>query len=158
MIVALFLEKIKAEHNYILSRSRKINESLDLTEHEVNKFLIIFHTLLETVDLDSDFTEETDGVITDIIIKIVIKISELIRQNIDSLPLPNIIKDTLKVIKDLFNAKKLTSDSKGGSVETELKESTSSTSSSGSGSIGETASCSSSSSSSTSTTTSTSST
>ena len=156
---ALLRKKIKTEHEYILSRTRKINQNIDLTEHEVNKFLIIFHTLLETVDLNADFTEETDGVITDIIIKIVIKISELIRQNVDTLPLPNILKEALKVIKELFNGKKLTSNSKGGSVETELKEFTSPTSgssgSSGSG-VGETASSSSSSSSTSSTSTSTS--
>ena len=111
---ALLRKKIKTEHEYILSRTRKINQNIDLTEHEVNKFLIIFHTLLETVDLDSDFTEETDGVITDIIIKIVIKISELIRQNLDTLALPNILKEALKVIKQLFNGKKSTSDSEGG--------------------------------------------
>ena len=148
---AILRKKIKTEHDYILSRTRKINEDIDLTEHEVNKFLIVFHTLLETVDLDSDFSEETDGVITDIIIKIVIKISELIRQNVDSLPLPNILKDALKVIKDLFNAKKSTTNSKGGSMETELKEFTSPTSGSSSSSVGETTSSSSTSSTSTST-------
>ena len=151
---AILRKKIKAEYDYILSRTRKINESIDLTEHEVNKFLIIFHTLLETVDLDSDFTEETDGIITDIIIKIVIKISELIKQNVDSLPLPKILKDALKVIKDLFNGKKLTSNSEGGPVEVELKEFTRSTSSGSSSGVGETASSSSSSSTSTSTSTS----
>ena len=145
---ALLRKKIKTEHEYILSRTRKINQNIDLTEHEVNKFLIIFHTLPETVDLDSDFTEETDGVITDIIIKIVIKISELIRQNVDTLPLPNILKEALKVIKELS-----TSDSKEGSVETRLEEFTSPTSSSG---VGETASSSSSTSSTSSTSTSTS--
>ena len=153
---ALLRKKIKTEHEYILSRTRKINQNIDLTEHEVNKFLIIFHTLLETVDLDSDFTEETDGVITDIIIKIVIKISELIRQNVDTLSLPNILKEALKVIKELFNGKKSTSNSKGGSVETELKEFTSPTSGSSGSGVGETASSSSSSSSTSSTSTSTS--
>ena len=125
---ALLRKKMKTEHEYIVSKTKKLNQNINLTEHEVNKFLIIFHTLLETVDLDSDFTEETDGVITDIIIKIVIKISELIRQNVDTLPLPNILKDALKVIKELFNGKKSKTNSKGGSVETELKEFTSPTS------------------------------
>ena len=111
MLLAIILEKkIKTEHDYILSRSKKINESIDLTEHEVNKSSIIFHTLLETVDLDSENIEEADGIVTDIILKIVLKISELIRQNVDSLPLPKILKDALKVIKELFNGKKLTPD------------------------------------------------
>ena len=75
MLLAIILEKkIKTEHDYILSRSKKINESIDLTEHEVNKSLIIFHTLLETVDLDSENIEEADGIVTDIILKIVLKL------------------------------------------------------------------------------------
>ena len=43
-------KKIKTEHDFIISKSKAINRNIDLTEHEVNKFLIIFHTLLETVD------------------------------------------------------------------------------------------------------------
>ena len=130
---AILRKKIKTEHDFILSKAKRINESIDLTDHEVNKFLIIFHTLLDTVDLLSEL-EETDGIVTDIILKIVLKITELIRQNIDSLPLPKILKDALKVIKELFNGKKLTQDSRGSSMETELKEYTSASSSSSSSS------------------------
>ena len=112
---AVLRKKIKVEHDFILSRAKRINESIDLTDHEVNKFLIIFHTLLDTVDLSSETSEleETDGIVTDIILKVVLKITELIRQNIDSLPLPKILKDALKVIKELFNGKKSTQDSRG---------------------------------------------
>ena len=133
---AVLRKKIKVEHDFILSRAKRINESIDLTDHEVNEFLIIFHTLLDTVDLISETSEleETDGIVTDIILKIVLKITELIRQNIDSLPLPKILKDALKVIKELFNGKKLMQDSRGGSMETELKQCASSTSSSSSSS------------------------
>ena len=133
---AALSKKIKTEHEFILSRAKRINESIHLTDHEVNKFLIIFHTLLETVDLSSEISEleETDGIVTDIILKIVLKITELIRQNIDSLPLPKILKDALKVIKELFNGKKSMQDLRGGSVETELKECTRTSSSSSSSS------------------------
>ena len=129
-------KKIKTEHDYILSKAKRINESINLTDHEVNKFLIFFHTLLDTVDLSFETSEleETDGIVTDIILKIVLKITELIRQNIDSLPLPKILKDALKVMKELFNGKKSTQDSRGGSMETELKECTSTSSSSSSSS------------------------
>ena len=129
---AVLRKKIKAENDFILSKAKRINESIDLTDHEVNKFLIIFHTLLDTVDLSSEISEleETEGIATDIILKIVLKITELIRQNIDSLPLPKILKDALKVVKELFNGKKLTQDSRRGSMERELKEYTSTSSSS----------------------------
>ena len=113
---AVLRKKIKVEHDFILSKAKKINESIDLTDHEVNKCLIIFHTLLDTIDLSSEISEveETDGIVTDIILKIVLKITELIRQNIDSLPLPKILKDTLKIIKELFNGKKSMQESRGG--------------------------------------------
>ena len=109
-------KKIKVEHDFIISRAKRIKENLDLTDHQVNKFLIIFHTLLETIDLNSEISEgdETDGIVTDIILQIVLKISALIRQNVDSLPFPKILKDALKVIKELFNGKKLMQDSGGG--------------------------------------------
>ena len=60
---AILRKKIKTEHDFILSRAKRINESID---HEVNKFLIIFHTLLDTVDLSSEISEveETDGIVT----------------------------------------------------------------------------------------------
>ena len=131
-------KKIKAENDFILSKAKRINESIDLTDHKVNKCLIIFHTLLDTVDLSSEISEleETDGIVTDIILKIVLKITKLIRQNIDLLPLPKILKDALKLIKELFNGKKSTQDSRGGgcSMEMELKEYTSTSSSSSSSS------------------------
>ena len=102
-------KKIKIEHDFIISRAKRVNEELDLTDHEVNKFLIIFHTLLDTIDLESE-PEETDGIITDIILQIVLKISSLLRQNFGVLPIPQILKDALKLIKQLFNAKKQSSE------------------------------------------------
>ena len=115
-------KRIKSEHDFIISKSKQINKNIDLTEHEVYKFLIILHTLIESADFADEITEETDGVVTDIIIKIVLKIAELLKQNIDTLPLPNILKQALKTIKEIFNGKKQTEESGRGSVEEELKE------------------------------------
>ena len=131
-------KRIKSEHDFIISKSKQINKNIDLTEHEVYKFLIILHTLIESADFTDEITEETDGVVTDIIIKIVLKIAELIKQNIDTLPLPNILKQALKTIKEIFNGKKQTEESERGSVEEELKEPSGSSSSSSSSSSGET--------------------
>ena len=148
-------KRIKSEHDFIISKSKQINKNIDLTEHEVYKFLIILHTLIEPADFTDEITEETDGVVTDIIIKIVLKIAELIKQNIDTLPLPNILKQALKTIKEIFNGKKQAEESKRDSVEEELKEPSGSSGSGSSGSIGETTSSNSSSPASTSTTIST---
>ena len=46
--------------------------------------------------------EETDGIVTDAILQIVIKISEFLKKNIDSLNLPTMLKNALKKIKSLF--------------------------------------------------------
>ena len=131
-------KRIKSEHDFIISKSKQINKNIDLTEHEVYKFLIILHTLIESADFTDEITEETDGVVTDIIIKIVLKIAELIKQNIDTLPLPHILKQALKTTKEIFNGKKQAEESERNSVEEELKEPSSSTGSGSSGSIGET--------------------
>ena len=40
---AVLRKKIKAESNFILSKAKRINESIDLTDRQVNKFLTIFH-------------------------------------------------------------------------------------------------------------------
>ena len=125
-------KRIKSEHDFIISKSKQINKNIDLTEHEVNKFLIIFHTLIESAVFTNELTEETDGIVTDIIIKIILKIADLIKQNIDTLPLPNILKQVLKTIKEIFNGKKPTEESGRGSVEEKLKESSSSPSNSSS--------------------------
>ena len=126
-------KKIKIEHDFIISRTKRVNEDLDLSDHEVHKFLIIFHTLLDTIDLDSE-PEETDGIIADIILQILLKISSLLRQNFDALPIPQVLKEALKVIKQLFNAKSKTQSTERSPVEEELKECPSSPSSSSSAS------------------------
>ena len=109
-------KKIKIEHDYIVEKAKKVNKDIDLTEHEVNKFLLIFHTLLETLNLEQE-PEETDGIITDIILQTVLKLSSLIRQNIDTLKIPNILKEALKVIKQLFQNAKTSSSSSRAAVE-----------------------------------------
>ena len=132
-------KRIKLEHNYIIKRVKRANEDLDLSEHELYKFLLIFHTLIETVNLDDKELEEIDGVVTDIILKTVLKIADLIRQNIDALPFPKVLKDALKIIKGLFqnNAQAKTQSTSGATMEETIKErprsSSSSSSSSSSG-------------------------
>ena len=41
-------KKIKLENQKILEKIKEINEDIDISEHEVHKFLLIFHTLVET--------------------------------------------------------------------------------------------------------------
>ena len=42
--------KIKLKHEKIISKIRETNEEIDISEHEVCKFLLIFHSLIETIN------------------------------------------------------------------------------------------------------------
>ena len=82
----------------ILDNLKDIHEEIDINEHEVEKFLLIIHTLMETVNSE-EVLDNTDSAITDAILKIVLRLSELLKNNIDSLKLPDIFKIALKKIK-----------------------------------------------------------
>ena len=56
---------------------------------------------METINSEQD-QELTEGTGTDAILQIVIKISELLKKNIDSLNLPTVLKNDLKKIKSFF--------------------------------------------------------
>ena len=40
-------KKIKLENEKIVSKIKEIDQDIDISEHEVHKFLLIFHTLLK---------------------------------------------------------------------------------------------------------------
>ena len=93
-------KKIKLENQKILDKIKEI-EDIDISEHEVHKFLLIFHTLVETVNSEQP-QEETDGFVTDAILQIVNTIAGLLRNNIDSLNISTVLKSALKKLKSLF--------------------------------------------------------
>ena len=68
--------------------------------HEVHKFLLIFHALVETVNSEQP-QEETDGFVTDAILQIVNTIAGLLKNNTDSLNIPTVLKSSFKKIKKL---------------------------------------------------------
>ena len=92
-------KKIKLENQKILDEIKEID--IDISEHEVHKFLLIFHTLIETINSEQP-QEETDGFVTDAILQIVNTIAGLLRNNIDSLNIPAVLKSALKKLKSLF--------------------------------------------------------
>ena len=55
------------ENQKILDKIKEINENIDIREHEVHKFLLILHTLVETIN-SQEGREETDGFVTDTIL------------------------------------------------------------------------------------------
>ena len=88
-------KKIKLENQKILDEIKEIEEDIDISEHEVHRFLLIFHTLIETINSEQP-QEETDGFVTDAILQIVNTIAAILRNSIDSLNMPAVLKSALK--------------------------------------------------------------
>ena len=89
-----FRKKIKLENQFIWDKIKDVNNELDINQHEVEKFLLIFHILMETVSSEENL-DNTDGV-SDMILTIILKITELLKKNIESLKIPEILKIALK--------------------------------------------------------------
>ena len=95
-------KKIKLENELTLDKLKEIHEEIDINEQKVKKFLLIFHSLMETGN-SKEVLDNTDGVVTNTILKIILKLSELLKNNINSLKLPEIFNIALKKINSLFN-------------------------------------------------------
>ena len=93
--------KIELENQKILGKIKEIEEDIDISENEVHKFLIIFHTLVEPVNSEQP-QDETDGFVNDAILQISNRIAGLLRNNIDNLNISTILKSALKKLKNLF--------------------------------------------------------
>ena len=87
-------KKIKLEQKIISEKIGKDFPDMDIHEHETNKFILIFHTLLNTLNDDKlsevKALDAEDGV-QDTILLIVSKLLTLLKGNIDLLKLPEII-------------------------------------------------------------------
>ena len=95
-------KRIKLENEVILDRIKDINEDLNINEREVQKFVLVLHTLMKVVS-SNEGLDLLDGTAADLVLQVVLKISELFKSNIDSLKLPEFLKNVLKKRKSLFN-------------------------------------------------------
>ena len=85
----------------------------------MHKFLLIFHTLVETIDSGQP-QEEPDGFVTDTILQIVNVLAGLLKNNIDSLNIPAVLKNALKKLKSLLiSQRKYSEEGKTGVPESE---------------------------------------
>ena len=114
-------KKIKLEQKLISESISKNYPDIDITDHEVNKFLLIFNLLLETSLneerlLEVKTQDSEDGSIEDTIILVVTKLISILKGNVESLKLPKIIKIGLKKLKTylFFNDGKNKNDSENG--------------------------------------------
>ena len=80
----------------ILDKIKDINEEIDISKREVEKFHLLMKTVISEESLDN-----TDSIVSDTILKIVLKISELLKNNIDSLKIPEIFKIAIEKIKSV---------------------------------------------------------
>ena len=94
-------KKIKLQNQKIIEKVKEINEDIDSNEHEVHKLLLIFHSLFEIVTSEQAI-EEIDGFLNDAILAVVNIIAGLLKNNIESLQLPAILKTAFKKLKNLF--------------------------------------------------------
>ena len=98
-----FRKKIKLENELIWDKIKNVNKEFNVNQHKVEKFLLLFHILMENIN--SEKSLDTTGGVSDGILTIVLKITELLKKNIDSLKVPEILKVSLKKIKELFKLK-----------------------------------------------------
>ena len=96
-------KKIKLEHELISEKINKNHPDINIPEHEIDKFLLIFNLLLET-SLSKDETEVTDAEdgIQGIILTVGKSLLKLLKGNIESLKLPTPIKKSLKKLKSFL--------------------------------------------------------
>ena len=102
-------KKIKLETDLILDKVQEIEQEIDISEHEVHKFLLIFQTLVQIIN-SNEPQEETDGLMTDVILQMVNTIIHLYKNNTDSLNIPAVLKSALKKLQSLFIAQTIDSE------------------------------------------------
>ena len=96
------IKNIKLQNQKLIERVKEIGEEIDINEHEVQNFLLIFHSLFEIVTSEQAI-EETDGFLNDTILAVVNIIAGLLKNNIESLKLPKVLKTAFKKLKSLFS-------------------------------------------------------
>ena len=104
--VAGLLKKIKVEQKVVSDNITKNYPDIDITEHEIKKFVLIFHLLLMTSLNDDELTElkalDTEDGVQDTILLIVMKLLSLLKGNIETLKLPKLIKIGLKKLESIL--------------------------------------------------------
>ena len=101
-------KRIKLENELITNKLKDIDKNFGINQHEVEKFLLIFHLLQQTVNSPNteEDVDDKDG-IPDTILKIGLKLTELLKNNIKSLKIPEILKVGLKKLRHSFLKKKM---------------------------------------------------
>ena len=97
-------KKIKVLNEQITEKIIELDKNLEVDNHEVSKFLLIFAQLTKTMTSEKNFeeTDEADGAVSDTVSIICNLITDLLKNNIDQLSIPKPIKISLKILKRIF--------------------------------------------------------
>ena len=97
-------KRIKVLNEQITDKILEFDENLEVDEHEVSKFLLIFARLAKTLTSNEnpEQADETDGLVSDTISIICNLITDLLKNNIDQLSIPKPGKTSLKILKRIF--------------------------------------------------------
>ena len=101
-------KKIRFENDIVIDKIKERYEDIDISEHEVQKFLLI-RSLMEAINSEENL-EEADGVVTDTFALIISKLIDPLKQDIDSLKLSAILRSALKKIKNVSKIEKTKKD------------------------------------------------
>ena len=96
-------KRIKVLNEQITDKILELDENLEVDNHEVSKFLLIFAQLAKTMtsEKSSEETDETDGIVSDTVSIICNLITDLLK-NVDQLSIPKPVKTSLKILKRIF--------------------------------------------------------
>ena len=97
-------KKIKILNDKIANDVLDLEENIQADKYEVSKFLLIFAQLTKSMSLEenSEQNDETDGIVSDSVSIICNLITELLKNNIEQLPIPSPIKTSLKILKRIL--------------------------------------------------------
>ena len=97
-------KKLKLLNDKIAKDIIDLEENVEVDNHEVSKFLLIFAQLTKTMtsEEDSSQNDETDGIVSDTVSIICNLITDLLKNNIDQLSIPAPVKTSLKILKRIF--------------------------------------------------------
>ena len=95
-------KKIKLEHKSLSEKISKNHPDIDVHEHEIYKFLLIFNEILETSLNNATGLTDSEDRIQGNILMVGKGLLKLLKGNIESLQLPTILENALKRLKSFL--------------------------------------------------------
>ena len=94
-----FSKRTKLEHKLISVTISNKHPEIDIDDHEIQNFLLVFNLLLEAELNKHNLNIDSEDGKPNILITIATKLLDFLHKNIDSLNLPKLINNGLKKLK-----------------------------------------------------------